>query len=96
MCSGPRPSPEHHQSYAMSTCLNGSTEGRYEKTRRKARQKESRYSELKLKPSVPCSAGGWWAKGDTRDQNEGKDEGLKNNNTTCTVVYNKAKGQKEV
>ena len=67
----------------MMCPVDGPTEGRHEKTRRKTRQEEGRDTGLKNKNSSPMSR--WLAKDDTRDQKEGRDQGLK----TMIIKQNK-------
>ena len=85
MRSGRRPSPEGTRFLfagmvsPMIREVDGPTERQHDKTRRKTRKEEGRDRAKKQnKTSSPMSA--WWAKDDTRDKKEGRDEGLKNNN----------------
>ena len=48
-----------------------------EKNRRETRQEDGR-DRAKNKTSISMSS--WWAKDDTRDRKEGRDEGLRNDN----------------
>ena len=83
---GRRPSPEGEgccvkfagDTISPMICpVHGPTEGRHEKTRRKTMQAEGRdRAKIKtFKMSSPMPS--WWAKDDTRDQKQGRDEGLK-------------------
>ena len=90
MRSGRRPSPEGTRSLFAGTIspviypVDGPTEGRHDKTRRKTRQEtKGTETELKNETSSPIDypidyMSSWWAKDDTRDSKEGRDEGPEN------------------
>ena len=95
MRAGRRPSPEGTRLLFAGTisptiCLgDGPTEGRHDKTRRKARKrKEKKNEETKRKEKkraatqssknqTSISMSSWWGKDDTNDPREGRDRGQK-------------------
>ena len=100
MRSWRRPSPEGTRLLLAGTIspvmcsVDGPTEGRHDKTRRKTRKEKKRIeqnTELKKQSNIPISS--WWAKDDTSDPNEGRDEEPEkyNNKKTKQKVTNKTK-----
>ena len=83
-----RPSPEGTRSLFAGTisrtiCVgDGPTEGRHDKTRRKARKRRTRKEKKRAttqssKNQTSISMSSWWGKDDTRDAREGRDRGAK-------------------